>query len=73
MAGMDKQFDGVARLTQGFVAGYLPQEPQLNPEKDVQGNVDEAVASRRVVLDHKTKFDGTGLGDRRRKDAKAVR
>ncbi len=51
MAGMDKQFDGVARLTQGFVAGYLPQEPQLNPEKDVQGNVDEAVASRRVVLD----------------------
>lgn len=51
MAGVDKNFDGVAKLTNGFVAGYLPQEPQLNPEKDVQGNVEEAVAPRRKVLD----------------------
>ena len=51
MAGVDKEFDGAARLTQGFTAGYLPQEPQLNPEKDVQGNVEEAVAIRRAVLD----------------------
>jgi ATP-binding cassette ChvD family protein len=51
MAGQDKDFDGTARLTAGFTAGYLPQEPQLNPEKDVQGNVQEAVASRRAVLD----------------------
>lgn len=51
MAGEDKEFDGEARLTQGFTAGYLPQEPQLNPEKDVQGNVEEAVAKRRAVLD----------------------
>lgn len=51
MAGADKDFDGVARLTQGFTAGYLPQEPQLNPDKDVEGNVQEAVATRRVVLD----------------------
>ncbi|MFO0924295.1 MAG: energy-dependent translational throttle protein EttA [Pirellulales bacterium] len=51
MAGVDKQFDGTARLASGFVAGYLSQEPQLNPEKDVQGNVEEAVASRRQVLD----------------------
>ena len=51
MAGADKDFDGVARLTQGFTAGYLPQEPQLNPEKDVAGNVQEAVSTRRVVLD----------------------
>jgi energy-dependent translational throttle protein EttA len=51
MAGQDKDFDGQARLTQGFTAGYLPQEPQLNPDKDVQGNVEEAVASRRAVLD----------------------
>ncbi len=49
--GVDKQFDGTARLASGFVAGYLSQEPQLNPEKDVQGNVEEAVASRRQVLD----------------------
>jgi energy-dependent translational throttle protein EttA len=51
MAGVDKEFDGEARLTPGFTAGYLPQEPQLNPEKDVQGNVEEAVASRRKILD----------------------
>ncbi len=51
MAGADKEFDGEARLTAGFTAGYLPQEPQLNPAKDVQGNVEEAVAVRRKVLD----------------------
>jgi energy-dependent translational throttle protein EttA len=51
MAGVDKDIDGEARLTQGFTAGYLSQEPQLNPEKDVQGNVEEAVAKRRAVLD----------------------
>ncbi len=51
MAGVDKTFDGTARLSKGFTAGYLSQEPQLNPEKDVQGNVEEAVAQRRVVLD----------------------
>ncbi len=51
MAGDDKEFDGEARLTTGFTAGYLPQEPQLNPNKDVQGNVEEAVAKRRAVVD----------------------
>ncbi|MCY2983126.1 MAG: energy-dependent translational throttle protein EttA [Planctomycetota bacterium] len=51
MAGTDKNFDGTARLANGFTAGYLSQEPQLNPDKDVQGNVEEAVAPRRAVLD----------------------
>ena len=51
MAGLDKEFDGEARLTDGFTCGYLPQEPQLNPEKDVQGNVEEAVDSTRAILD----------------------
>jgi ATP-binding cassette ChvD family protein len=51
MAGLDKEFDGEARLTDGFTAGYLPQEPQLNPDKDVWGNVEEAVAQRRAMLD----------------------
>jgi ATPase subunit of ABC transporter with duplicated ATPase domains len=51
MSGADKEFDGEARLTPGFTAGYLSQEPQLNPEKDVQGNVEEAVAVRRKMLD----------------------
>ena len=51
MSGGDQQFDGTARLTDGFTAGYLPQEPVLNPDKDVRGNVDEAVAGRRELLD----------------------
>jgi ATP-binding cassette ChvD family protein len=50
MAGVDKEFDGEARLTDGFSAGFLPQEPQLNPDKDVFGNVEEAVAHRRALL-----------------------
>ncbi len=51
MAGTDKNFDGTARLANGFTAGYLSQEPQLNPAKDVQGNVEEAVAPRRAIID----------------------
>jgi len=51
MAGVDQQFDGEARLTDGFTRGYLPQEPQLNPDTDVRGNLEEAVAPRRQVLD----------------------
>ncbi len=51
MAGQDKEFDGEAKLSAGFTVGYLSQEPQLNPNKDVQGNVEEAVAHRREVLD----------------------
>jgi sulfate-transporting ATPase len=51
MAGIDKDFDGEARLTEGFTVGYLSQEPQLNPEKNVWDNVQEAVAPRRLLLD----------------------
>jgi sulfate-transporting ATPase len=51
MAGLDEEFDGEARLARGYSVGYLPQEPQLDPEKDVRGNIDEAVADRRAVLD----------------------
>jgi ATP-binding cassette ChvD family protein len=51
MAGEDTQFDGEARLTDGFTRGYLPQEPRLNPDLDVWGNLQEAVAPRRAVLD----------------------
>ncbi len=50
MAGMDKEFEGEAKLTTGFTAGYLSQEPPLNPDKDVLGNVEEAVASTRKIL-----------------------
>ncbi len=51
MAGLDKDYDGEARLTDGFTCGYLPQEPELNAEKDVWGNVQEAVADRRGLID----------------------
>jgi ATP-binding cassette ChvD family protein len=51
MAGLDKEFDGEAQLTDGFTVGYLPQEPQLNPDKDVKGNVDESVQTIRDILD----------------------
>ena len=51
MAGIDKEFDGEARLTDGFSVGYLPQEPQLNPEKNVWDNVQDSVAGRRSLLE----------------------
>jgi len=51
MAGIDKDFDGEARLSDGFTVGYLSQEPQLNPDKNVWDNVQEAVAPRRQLLD----------------------
>ena len=50
MAGLDTEFDGEARLTDGFTVGLLEQEPLLNPEKDVLGNVEEAVASTRKLV-----------------------
>jgi ATP-binding cassette ChvD family protein len=51
MAGKDKEFDGEARLTEGFTVGLLEQEPHLNPEKDVRGNIEEAVAGTRAMLE----------------------
>jgi ATP-binding cassette ChvD family protein len=51
MAGIDDGFTGQARLTPGFTVGYLPQEPVLDPEKDVAGNVADGVADTRALLD----------------------
>src|SRR5665811_1709140 len=42
MAGLDDGFTGEARLTAGFTVGFLSQEPQLDPTKDVAGNVSTA-------------------------------
>jgi energy-dependent translational throttle protein EttA len=50
MAGVDNDFLGSARPAPGISIGYLPQEPVLNPEKTVLGNVEEAVASVRASL-----------------------
>jgi ATP-binding cassette ChvD family protein len=51
MAGLDDGFSGEARLTPGFTVGYLAQEPQLDPAKDVLGNVMDGVAEVKGVLD----------------------
>ncbi|KQR69016.1 ABC transporter ATP-binding protein [Rhizobium sp. Leaf384] len=51
MAGLDKEYTGEAWLAEGATLGYLPQEPQLNPDKDVLGNVMEGVAHKTAVLE----------------------
>jgi len=51
MAGVDKDFLGEAQAADGIKIGYLPQEPQLDPKKDVLGNVEEGVAAIRGLLD----------------------
>ncbi len=50
MAGVDREFDGEAWSADGVRVGYLPQEPELDPDKDVWGNVEEAVAETRALL-----------------------
>ena len=51
MAGQDQDYRGDAELAPGASVGLLEQEPQLDPEKDVKGNVEEAVAETRALLD----------------------
>ena len=51
MAGIDKEFDGEARPQPGINIGYLPQEPELDPDKGVRGNVEEGVAETKALLD----------------------
>src|SRR3979409_1607760 len=48
MAGLDKEFTGEARGAPGARLGYLPQEPQLDPDKTVRENVMEGVAEKRA-------------------------
>jgi ATP-binding cassette ChvD family protein len=50
MAGGDTDFLGDARPLPGTKIGYLSQEPELDPSKDVRGNVEEAVAEQRAML-----------------------
>jgi len=50
MAGLDDGFTGEARLTSGFTVGYLAQEPELDPDKDVIGNVTDGVAEIKALL-----------------------
>jgi len=50
MAGIDKEIEGEAIPLKGIKIGYLPQEPQLDPNKTVRGNVEEAVAEIKETL-----------------------
>jgi sulfate-transporting ATPase len=50
MAGVDKEFLGEAQPAPGLRIGYLPQEPELDPTKDVRGNVEDGVAETRDLL-----------------------
>jgi sulfate-transporting ATPase len=62
MAGVDTDFLGEAFAADGLRIGYLPQEPQLDPGKDVRGNVEDGVAETRALL---TRFEevSTKLGE----------
>jgi ATP-binding cassette ChvD family protein len=62
MAGEDADFLGEAHPADGVRIGYLPQEPHLDPTKDVRGNVDDGVGEVRGLL---TRFDeiNTKLGE----------
>ena len=51
MAGVDPGYDGEARPQPGIHIGFLQQEPKLDPKKDVRGNVEEAVADTKALLD----------------------
>jgi len=51
MAGLDSEFQGEAWAADGLKVGYLPQEPVLDADKDVMGNVMEGVAETKALLD----------------------
>jgi len=55
MASVDDGFTGEARLTPGFSVGFLPQEPQLDPAKDVLGNVSDGIAETKALVE---RFNG---------------
>jgi len=51
MAGQEREFSGEAWAAEGVSVGYLAQEPALDPDKDVFGNVSEGLAETRALLD----------------------
>src|SRR5262245_27796729 len=50
MAGVDRDYLGTVRHAPGITVGYVPQEPRLTDAKDVRGNLEEAVAGTRALL-----------------------
>ncbi|MBV1922052.1 MAG: ATP-binding cassette domain-containing protein, partial [Pseudomonadales bacterium] len=58
MAGLDTEIDGEARPQTGINIGHLPQEPQLDPKKDVRGNVEDGVREMKDILN---RFDEVSM------------
>src|SRR5688500_12770319 len=58
MAGVDKDFFGEAKAADGVSVGFLPQEPQLDPTKNVLGNVEDAVAHVKKLM---VRFDEVNM------------
>src|SRR5215510_3198543 len=58
MAGVEKDFGGEAFPAEGKRIGYLPQEPQLDPSKNVLQQVEDAVAPTRALL---TRFEAVSM------------
>jgi len=58
MAGVDKDFEGEAHVMPGIKIGYLPQEPELDPNKDVYGNIMDGLQEIQAML---TRFDEISL------------
>jgi ATP-binding cassette ChvD family protein len=58
MAGVDKDFLGDARPLPGTRIGYLPQEPRLDEDKDVRGNVMDGVREQQAILDQFNEISG---------------
>src|ERR1700722_4241937 len=50
MAGVDKDYHGEARPQSGIKIGFLPQEPQLDPNKNVRGNIESGVSDTIALL-----------------------
>jgi len=50
MAGVDREYEGEATPMPGLRIGYLPQEPQLDPAKDVRGNVEEGLGETMALV-----------------------
>ena len=62
MAGEDKEILGTATITKGMRVLLVPQEPRLNPEKDVRGNLEEAMAPIQKLIDRYDEVMGM-MGD----------
>lgn len=62
MAGLDTEIQGTAQISKGCRALLVPQEPRLNPAKDVRGNLEEAMAPIQALIDRYDEVMGR-MGD----------